>query len=132
MAVCTCCHNQAQERGSDDLPTRFDMIYPLCEECYRVVEQGVTIIGVQNRESEGATRRHNALVGCLFQSEELDQLVKKCDASHGVVLLGYWLISLSAKIQDMPVNELLTWAGNNRPGPVLEGLRKASQPTCVG
>jgi hypothetical protein len=89
------------------------------------------IITVQNQRSDSATRRITALIGCLFQSEEIDQLAEGYDPGHGFILFGYWLISLSAKLQNMTVNDLLTWAGNNRPEPVLEGLRIAPQPICV-
>lgn len=133
MPVCTCCPNQAQDlSGNENRLTRFDQIYPLCEDCYQAVEDGVMIIAMINEQETSATRRHNALVNCLFQSAELDSLVEGCDSSHRFVFFGYWLISLSAKLQNVTVNELLVWAGNNRPEPILEGLRKAPQPIRVG
>ncbi|KKU43367.1 MAG: hypothetical protein UX60_C0028G0002 [Berkelbacteria bacterium GW2011_GWA2_46_7] len=130
MVSCVSCGATCEVVGSN--PERFDCILPLCLACHREVESRFDWIVAENVK-DSALKTHNGLVGRLFQSAEISSLgMDNYELPSHPILVGYWLLALSAKQQGLEMSVLMSWCGNSYVEPVINGLKMLNRPLFVG
>jgi len=67
------------------------------------------------------------------QSAEISSLgMDNYELPSHPILVGYWLLALSAKQQGLEMSVLMSWCGNSYVEPVINGLKMLNRPLFVG